>query len=155
MQSSPPGFRQLLLRRAEKKPPCGFYLYTWNGQRMSEKSITRTFPVHSSQCDALTGWHSALAAKCSDARYRFPTAWVSYTPHSERVAVYSDPGLLLSRHYHLATVFIRRVWRIWMRSVTLGWCMSLRSAAFPTPPVDVAVCRITERAGGASLNAVI
>lgn len=34
-----------------------------------------------------------------------------------------------------------------MRSVTLGWCMSLRSAAFPTPPVDVAVLPYN-RAGG-------
>lgn len=68
----------------KKKPPCGFYLYTWNGQRMSEKSITRTFPVHSSQCDALTGWHSALAAKCSDARYRFQRPeWVTPLTRSE------------------------------------------------------------------------
>lgn len=34
-----------------------------------------------------------------------------------------------------------------MRSVTLDWCTSLRSAAFPAPPVDVAACRITEKGG--------
>lgn len=166
MQSSPLGFTQLLLRRAEKNLPCGFYLYTWNAQRMSEKSITRTFPVHSSQCDALTGWHSALAAKCSDARYRFPTTWVSYTPHSEREAVYSDPGLLLSRHYHLATVFMRRVWETHLDEVRYfglvhvaqirsfsnlsSWCGSLpynRAGGWGFPKRS----NLTEEGGGKAL----